>query len=96
MAVMERAAVRDVAAVPRGNPKLHPAIQALIDRKSTDKTEIQIFLTSTAPEVIEQLKKLGLEIVLQPKTAKIIIGRLAANKLAALAEMKEVRYIAPR
>ncbi|HLF83207.1 MAG TPA: hypothetical protein VI837_03435 [Blastocatellia bacterium] len=42
-----------------------------------------------------QLKQLGFEVVLDPKTAKMIIGRLPIEKLAALVELKSVRYVAP-
>jgi hypothetical protein len=38
---------------------------------------------------------LGFEIVLNPKTGKLLIGRLEVEKLAALAELTSVRYIAP-
>jgi hypothetical protein len=34
--------------------------------------------------------------VLDPKTAKLIIGRLSIEKLEALAELKFVRYVAPQ
>jgi len=34
--------------------------------------------------------------VLDPKTAKLVIGRLPVDKLAALAELKSVRYVAPQ
>ena len=59
------------------------------------KAEIQIWLTDKSPQVLAQLKQLGFEVVLDPKTAKMIIGRLPIDKLAALAELKSVRYIAP-
>jgi hypothetical protein len=52
-------------------------------------------LTDRSPEVIAQLKQMGFEVVLDPKTAKMIIGRLPIEKLAALAELKSVRYVAP-
>jgi hypothetical protein len=45
---------------------------------------------------VNEIKKLGFEIVLQPKTGKLIIGRLPIEKLALLAEMKNVRYLAPQ
>ena len=59
------------------------------------KAEIQVWLTDKSPETIAQLKQLGFEVVLDPKTAKMIIGRMPLEKLAALAELKSVRYIAP-
>lgn len=91
--------------------KLHPSIAALIERlkkrgtqASADeakfvrdgKVELQIWLTDKQPETIAQLKKLGFEVVLDPTTSRMIIGRVPLGKLAALAELKAVRYIAPQ
>lgn len=91
--------------------KLHPSIAALIERlkkrgtqASADeakfvrdgKVELQIWLTDKQPETIAQLKKLGFEIVLDPTTSNMVIGRVSLEKLAALAELKAVRYIAPQ
>jgi len=91
--------------------KFHPAVLAVIDRlkdkkisPSSDeakfihngKAEIQIWLTDKSDETIAKLKELGFEVVLDPKTAKLIIGRLPIEKLAALAELKSLRYVAPQ
>lgn len=89
--------------------KVNPSIAAVIDRLKNKgqpsgdeakfvrngKAEIQVWLTDKSPEVIAQLKQLGFEVGLDPKTAKMIIGRLPIEKLAALAELKSVRYVAP-
>jgi len=42
------------------------------------------------------LKALGFEVVLDPKSAKLVIGRLPIEKLEALAELKFIRYVAPQ
>jgi Ca-activated chloride channel homolog len=91
--------------------KLHPTVAALVERlkqKGTQpgteeakfvrdgKAELQIWLADKSPETIAQLKKLGFEIVLDPTTSKMLIGRVAIEKLAALAELKAVRYVAPQ
>ena len=60
------------------------------------KAEVQVWLTNTEPETLATLKKLGLEILLQPKTGTLVIGRIAVEKLEALAKLKAVRYIAPQ
>ncbi|HXG94683.1 MAG TPA: VIT and VWA domain-containing protein [Blastocatellia bacterium] len=90
--------------------KLHPSVAAVIERlknKSAKpaadeskfvrdgKAEIQIWLADKSQAIIEHLKQLGFEIALDPKTAKMVIGRVPIEKLAALAELKAVRYIAP-
>lgn len=91
--------------------KFHPSVLAVIDRlKDTKaspgkdevkfirngKAEIQIWLTDKSDETMAKLKELGFEVVLDPKTAKLVIGRLPIEKLAALAELKSVRYVAPQ
>lgn len=90
--------------------KLHPSIAAVVERLKrknarpsaeeakfvrNGKAEIQVWLTSQSPEVITQLKRLGFEVVLAPKTAKMIIGRVPVENLAVLAELEAVRYVAP-
>ncbi|HKC66415.1 MAG TPA: VIT domain-containing protein [Pyrinomonadaceae bacterium] len=90
--------------------KLNPTLVALVDRLKDKnakpgadeakfvhdgKAEIQIWLTEKSDETIAQLKQLGFEVVLDPKTAKMVIGRVPIEKLAALAELKFVRYVAP-
>jgi Ca-activated chloride channel family protein len=90
--------------------KLHPAIAALVDRLKQKKAataeeakfvrngraEVQVWLSDTTPTILDEIKKLGFEIVLQPKTGKLIIGRVPIEKLALLVEMKSVRYLAPQ
>ena len=91
--------------------KLHPSILAVIDRlknKGTNagaeeakfirngKAEIQIWLTDKSAATLAKLKELGFEVVLDPKSASLVIGRLSIEKLAALAELKSIRYVAPQ
>jgi hypothetical protein len=91
--------------------RVHPSIFAVIDRlKNKDskagadeasfirdgKAEVQIWLTDKSEETLAKLKELGFEVVLDPKTAKLIIGRLTIEKLEALMELKSVRYVAPQ
>lgn len=91
--------------------KLHPSVVAVISRllsKGTQptadelnfvrdgKAEIQVWLIDKTPEALDELEKLGFEIVLNPTTSKLVIGRIAIEKLSALAELKSVRYVAPQ
>jgi len=91
--------------------RFHPTLLAVIDRLKDSKlkaspdeakfirngkAEIQIWLTDKSAETLAKLKELGFEVVLDPKTAKLVIGRLPIEKLAALAELKSVRYVAPQ
>ena len=91
--------------------RLHPSILAVMARLKDPKVkpgadesrfikdgkaELQIWLTDKSDAVLAELKKLGFEVVLDPKTAKMVIGRLPIEKLAALAEMKSIRYVSPQ
>ncbi|HXG66206.1 MAG TPA: hypothetical protein VNO70_13980, partial [Blastocatellia bacterium] len=59
------------------------------------KAEVQVWVTDKSAETMAQLRELGFEVVLDPKTAKLVIGRVPLDKLAALAELGVVRYVAP-
>ncbi len=89
--------------------KLDPSIVSVIERLKNKnsrpsveearfvkngKAEIQIWLNKKSPEVLAQLKRLGFELVAEPKTANLLIGRLPIEKLAELVEIKDVRYVA--
>ena len=91
--------------------KLHPVIAALIERLKDKKAEpaidetkfvhdgkaeIQVWLTCKSPETMDALKKLGFEIVLEPKSTQMLIGRIAIDKLEALSLAESVRYISPQ
>ena len=91
--------------------KAHQSLVALIERldaKSTTpgadeskfvhngKADIQIWLTDKTPEALAELQKLGFEVILDPKTSKMIIGRIAIEKLAALLKLDAVRFVGPQ
>jgi hypothetical protein len=91
--------------------KLHPSLAAIAERlkkpdsKPTEeesklvregKAEVQIWLAEKTPEVLAQLKELGFELLLDPQSAKLVIGRVPIEKLSALADLKAVRYVAPQ
>jgi len=91
--------------------KTHPWVLAVIERLqkkqlnfSPDESkfvrngnaEIEIWLTDKSDETLVKLRELGFEVVLDPKSAKMVIGRLPISKLAALIELKSVRYVAPQ
>lgn len=91
--------------------KLDTRVAAVIDRISKKsnkpaadearfvrdgKAEVQVWLTDKNPEAIAALKALGFEIVLDPQSAKMVIGRISLDKLAKLVELKFVRYVAPQ
>ncbi|MFL6282254.1 MAG: VWA domain-containing protein, partial [Pyrinomonadaceae bacterium] len=63
---------------------------------SEGKAEVIIWLNEKTPEVLAQLKELGFELLLDPQSVKLVIGRVPLEKLSALAELKAVRYVKPR
>jgi Ca-activated chloride channel family protein len=91
--------------------KLHGSLMAIVKRLK-DKVQapapdeasfvtqgqatIQVWLDDMSAETLGQLKQLGFELLLKPKTGKLVIGRLPIEKLTALAELKAVRYVAPQ
>ncbi len=90
--------------------RFHASVLAVIDRLKNKKpaaadeskfirngkAEIQIWFTDKSDEAMAKLKELGFEIVLDPKTAKMVIGRLPIEKLTALVDMKSIRFVAPQ
>ena len=91
--------------------KLHPAVVAVIsileDKSAVPAlienafvrkglADIQIWLTDTSDATLDALRKLGVTIILQPKTGKVVVGRVGAERLAEIAALRTVRYVAPR
>jgi Ca-activated chloride channel family protein len=90
--------------------RLHPSILAVVDRlknkaaAGTDeakfirdgKAEVQVWLTEKSAESLAALKGLGFEVLLDPKSAKMVIGRLPVEKLETLAELNFIRYVSPQ
>ena len=60
------------------------------------KLDVEIWLVEATPEALKQLAALGFELSEEPKVAKIRVGRIAADKLAALAALDAVRYVRAR
>jgi Ca-activated chloride channel family protein len=93
----------------QASTKLHPTLVQLIERVKSNgpmganeaafvgngKAELQVWLSDTSPAAIAQLKKAGFEVTLEPKTVKMLIGRIAVGQLAALSQLEIVRYMAP-
>jgi Ca-activated chloride channel family protein len=87
---------------PNQASKLHPDLQALVEGRPVEsiavrngKVEVEIWLTNPTPGVLAQLKALGFELIVQPKIAKVLIGRLPVSKLKETAALAGVRYVSP-
>jgi Ca-activated chloride channel homolog len=57
------------------------------------KVLLQVWLTDTNPETLEKLKEFGFEVVAQPKTGTLVIGRLSVEKLEAFSQLSVVTYL---
>lgn len=87
------------------NPTLLAVVMRLQGRKpaSADeqrfvrdgKAEVQIWLTEKSAGALAKLKELGFEVMLDPKSSKLMIGRLPIEKLEALGNLEFVRYVSP-
>jgi hypothetical protein len=64
--------------------------------RRTGAIEVKIYLTGASAETLRHLKELGLEAITILQPGRLVTGRIASAKLAALARLAEVRYIAPR
>jgi hypothetical protein len=93
------------ALVRAPSTKLHPWIATLIQHVASGheaqfvrdgKAAVQVYLSDTSPQTLAELRRLGFEVTYLPKTGSIVAGRIAVEKLEALTQLSEVRYIAPR
>ena len=95
----------------RDDQRLHPVIAALLERLKQPKyfpnaeeakfvhegkAEIKVWLSDKSDSVVAKLNELGFEIVLDPKTSKLLVGRIPLAALQKLIELKEVRFVAPQ
>jgi Ca-activated chloride channel family protein len=95
---------RDLLTVAR----LDPLLASLLERQrqgrlnlsererrfvADGKAAVEVWLADATPEVLMQLKQLGFEQTEEPKVAKILTGRIALDKLEALAKLAGVRYV---
>ena len=91
--------------------KLHPSVFALVNRLKNkkvipgadevrfvrnDKAEVQLWLIDKTDENLAKLKELGFEVVLDPKSSKLVIGRVSLEKLEAVIGLTFIRYVAPQ
>jgi hypothetical protein len=70
-------------------PKIDPALRAV----RTGIVTVQIALTEASEANLEQLKKLGFQLVLRPNQGRLVIGRMDVSRLEELARLPFVRYV---
>jgi hypothetical protein len=91
--------------------KYHSSIAALVERLRNNQTQpaageaefvrdgkaqIIVRLKEFKPEVIEELKKLGFEDLKETPSMRSVVGRIALEKLSALAELDAVTFVSPQ
>jgi len=91
--------------------KVHPSVFAVVERLRKQeiipsaneaafvrngKAEVQVWLIDKSDANKAKLKELGFEVVLDPASSKLIIGRITIEKLEALAKLDFVRYVSPQ
>jgi hypothetical protein len=99
------------ASTPELRQKLHRSVLAVVERlrkkeavTSADETgfirngkaEVQVWLTEKSEANLAKLKELGFEVLLDPKSPRLIIGQVSIDKLEALAKLTFVSYISPQ
>ncbi|MBL8205415.1 MAG: VWA domain-containing protein [Blastocatellia bacterium] len=98
--VIEKPLSRDEALKPATSTNVHPAILAAINGQGGNfihngKADVQIWLLDKTEANVQQLKQLGFEVTVDPSGSKLIIGKIAVEKLSKLRELTFVRFIAP-
>jgi hypothetical protein len=90
--------------------KLQSAVKTLVERLKNNtaatsdeakfvrdgKAEIIVRLKELKPETVEELKKLGFEVLTEMQSSNAVVGRIAIEKLAMLAELDAVTFISPQ
>jgi len=62
-------------------------------RLQNGKVMVQVWLTESTAETLEQIKKLGFKLVTQPKSSHLLIGYIPIEQLEDLAKLSVVRYV---
>jgi Ca-activated chloride channel homolog len=90
--------------------KYHSSVKALVGRLKNNtaamadeakfvkdgKAEIIVRVKELKPETIAELKKFGFEVLTEMTSANAVVGRIAVEKIAALAEIDAVTFISPQ
>ena len=74
--------------------KLDPELASMLEgADKTVKVEVQILLRDASPATMEQLRKLGFEVMRPAGRDLQVAGRIAVESLAGLSGMEAVRYV---
>ena len=91
--------------------KYHSSVKALVERLKNKQTtqaadeakfvkngkaEIIVRVKELKPETVVELKKLGFEVLTEMTSANAVVGRIAIEKITALAEFDQVTFVSPQ
>lgn len=73
--------------------KLDSTLTAMFTSKRSGTVEVQIFLSDMSQKTRAALKQLGVEILLEPRSGRMVIAKMPIAKLEALAKLDSVTYV---
>jgi Ca-activated chloride channel family protein len=100
-----------IVRIEKKSDKYHSSINALVDRLKAGNTnptpdeakfvhdgkaEVVVRLTELKPETIEEMKRLGFEVLTQVVSANAVVGRIPVEKIAVLRDIDAVTFISPQ
>ncbi len=71
-------------------------ISPMLRGATSGKVMVQVYVRDTSEAVMQKLRAAGLEVLAQPQSGRIVVGRIDASKLLELAKLAEVRFIGPQ
>lgn len=89
-------AVRAVVERLKANLPAAAATESEAKFVTADRAYIVVRVKDMKPETIAALRAAGLEVVAEMPSANAVVGRIAIEKLAALAELDAVTFISPQ
>ncbi len=88
-----RAPTKDSSQESAALTKLDSDLAQKLKSGAKGQVEVQIWLFEKTPAVIAELKRLGVTVFIDAKGSRLVIGRVAIEKLKAVAELKSVRLV---
>jgi Ca-activated chloride channel homolog len=85
--------------------KLHPSLLEAFDCAAKQqqncklvhdgKIEVQVWLTENSASILDELRKAGFEAAPDQSAGKTVVGKMPVEKLQALVQMSDVRFVSP-
>ena len=90
-----RAPVRELPPEVKDGSKLDARLAMILASNggSNATATVEVWLSDATPQILSALQRLGFQQTVEPKVAKIRVGRIAVNKIQQMAAMPEVLAI---